>query len=620
LFTITNGTCLPSSDVVTITVDEMPSINAGADLVVCTAADIQLNSTVNNATSVQWTTSGTGTFLDDNLSNTIYYPTQSDSIVGSITLTVMSVGSGECQSVSDEIEITFGGGLMADAGPDATLCSTSSDLQLNGTVDGTTTGQWTTNGTGTFSPSATDLNAIYVAGAADFAIGTFDIILSTTNNLGCAAGTDTLVVTYNLPPTVDAGDDIVVCDEIEDLLLDGEFSEASSIEWSTTGSGLFSAMDIVNPVYTPSVADSIAGEIELILKALPNGACEATTDTLSIEFRPMRVANAGNDILTCADGNDILLNGVVSGAGGGVWTTTGSGSFSPSPNALDATYTPSNTDFVFDQLVFVLTTTGNESCSAAADSMLVIYEPISTADAGQDQSACDASQTIQLNGNINNAPSSFWTTSGSGTFLPDEFDLNAVYQPSTADEALATITITLNTVGVSACAESQDEMLITFINPLNLAFATDITCSNQLVTFTDVSTISEGEIIAWNWDFGNGTVGVGSTAKTNYESAGQYTVSLEVFSLNGCSAIYTETVEIIQSPTPGFSVAGALEENEPITFIDESFGAASYLYDFGNGSGSLESDPLSNFYRRTDLNYQCGSNRPSIANGLLSKR
>jgi gliding motility-associated-like protein len=64
-----------------------------------------------------------------------------------------------------------------------------------------------------------------------------------------------------------------------------------------------------------------------------------------------------------------------------------------------------------------------------------------------------------------------------------------------------------------------------------------------------------------------------------------------LFALNGCSAQITETIEILDAPVAGISFVGDQLEYEVISFVDGSFGATEYIYDFDDGTGSQESDP-----------------------------
>ena len=288
-----------------------------------------------------WTTSGTGTFFDANALATLYYPSAADSTIGTVTLTVATTGTLPCSAVSDALIITFGGGLAAQAGQDVITCSTDPNIPLNGAVAGTTTGQWSTTGTGSFSPPATALNAPYSRGAADYVIGNISLVLSTTNNAGCPAGKDTLVVSYHVPPTVNAGADLLLCDGLSPIQLNGTAQNDSLVQWVTDGTGSFSPnANTLNATYIPTATDSIAGGVNLVLTAYGTGTCGNASDALFIGVGPTRIANAGTDLNVCADGSPVQLAGNITGVSGGTWSTNGTGTFVPDANALNTSYVP----------------------------------------------------------------------------------------------------------------------------------------------------------------------------------------------------------------------------------------------------------------------------------------
>ncbi|MEZ4757858.1 MAG: gliding motility-associated C-terminal domain-containing protein [Flavobacteriales bacterium] len=593
LTTIGNGLCAATSDVVTITVNALPQVNAGADIVACTAAPVQLVANVVNAPTVMWSTSGSGSFLDANALATLYTPSAADSTAGSVVLTATTTGVEPCAAVSDQLVITFGGGLAATAGPDVVACSTDANIALNGAVAGTTTGIWSTTGTGSFMPSATALNATYVPGPADFVIGDVSLILSTTNNQGCAAGRDTLVVSYHVPPTVDAGASVLLCDGLEDVQLNGLVQNAGSVQWFTTGTGSFSpAATLNNAVYTPTANDSIAGGVYLILTGFGTGTCGNTSDSLFVDIGPTRIANAGPDQLTCADGGAIQLNGSVVGVSGGQWTTTGTGSFVPDNTSLSGTYVPSTTDLVFGELRFVLSTTGNLGCPAARDTLVVALQQLPTVSAGQDINVCDATTAVQLGGSFTGAAGVQWSSNGAGVFLPNAADPNATYQPGATDAQLGTVRMILSTTGNGVCAAAHDTLLLSFVNPLVADFTWSNACAGSQTQFTSTSTTSGAPIVGWNWTFSNGTTGSGPQTGSIFATQGQYTATLTVFAQNGCSSSITRTVDVLQAPVAGFSISGDPFTDTPIEFTDNSFGATGWQYDFGDGNGSLAAEPV----------------------------
>ncbi len=587
LTTVTSGTCAAVTDAMTLTATAMPTLNVGADRVVCSAAPVQLNANVVNAQGVTWTTSGTGSFMDPSALVTLYYPSISDSIAGVIELVALTNGSAPCSSVSDALTITFGGGLAAEAGPDVVTCSTDPGIALNAQVSGTTSGVWTTNGTGTFSPSATALQATYVPGAADFIIGNINLVLTTTNNLGCPAGRDTVHVTYHLPPTVDAGTDVRLCSGLESVQLSGNVQHGTGLMWTSTGSGTFSpGNDVPAPTYLPSVADSLVGGVTLTLTAQGTGGCAAVSDVMSIEIVPTRLAHAGADVDLCASGEALHLAGAITGPGGGHWTTNGTGTFLPDAGTLNAIYQPSSTDLVFPQLQFTLTTTDNQGCAPHSDVMTLFLHQPPMANAGADQSVCNASLDVSLGGTVVNATGGVWTTSGAGIFLPDATTLGAQYRPSVTDPLAGSIQLVLTTTGSAFCPATSDTTTLTFSNPMQPDFTVNGFCAGSPTAFADNSITGGAQVLAWNWTFSDGTTASGQQVSHVFSTAGAHNAVLTIISLNGCTSTIAHDLTIQEAPIAGFTAEGSLLMNEPVIFQDGSTGATAWYYSFGDGLGA----------------------------------
>src|SRR5690606_17513602 len=110
----------------------------------------------------------------------------------------------------------------------------------------------------------------------------------------------------------------------------------------------------------------------------------------------------------------ISLNGAVTIASGATWSG-GSGSFSPNATALDATYTPSQSEINNGSLTLTLTSTGNLNCSAVTDQVTYTFSPAPTANAGNDQSLCANNNVASLTGVVTVATGGSWS-GGAGIF------------------------------------------------------------------------------------------------------------------------------------------------------------------------------------------------------------
>jgi hypothetical protein len=180
-----------------------------------------------------------------------------------------------------------------------------------------------------------------------------------------------------IPPGIpDAGPDQHIC--IGDTAhLTGTFQNAGGLHWSTLGDGIFLPNpNLASVMYAPGVNDSLSGGVFVVL--VTTGACLNLTDTMFIAISQFPAANAGNDaILTQGPnvGESVQLNGAVAYATGGIWTTSGTGTFSPNQHVLNAVYIPSAADYDLDSIVLTLTTVGG--CMVESDYLVIHIEPLS---------------------------------------------------------------------------------------------------------------------------------------------------------------------------------------------------------------------------------------------------
>ena len=462
LTTTDNDGCPPETDNMTIIIEPAPTIDAGSNQIVCGDINsIPLSGTFTNAGGVVWSSSGTGTFGNLNNPITNYVPSTADTAAGTITLTLTTTLTGACAPVSDIVNITFTPIPVVNANLDQRVCSDVASVSLGGSVTVATGGTWTTNGTGTFSPNANTLTANYIPSALDAISGDITLTLTSTGNGNCNAYSDQMIITFYNAPTVNVGPDQTVCADIGTVNLSPTTTDAVTYLWTTTGSGLFTPNNTTEIAdYIPSNADTANGNITLTLTVLADG-CSNYEDDLNITITPSPTVNAGNDITTCKDISSVSLSGVVTVGTGGTWSTSGTGSFSPSANSLGGNYIPSSADTAAGSVTLTLTTTGNGTCNSYTDDVLITFTEIPTVNAGLDQSICADIGNVPLSGAITIATGGIWTTSGTGTFTPGNTSLGGVYHPSNADTTAGSVTLTLTTNGNGLCNAYNDQMMIT---------------------------------------------------------------------------------------------------------------------------------------------------------------
>lgn len=119
-------------------------------------------------------------------------------------------------------------------------------------------------------------------------------------------------------------------------------------------------------------------------------------------------------------------------------------------------------------------------------------------------------------------------------------------------------------------------------------------CAPMSIDFIDVSTAS-APIVSWQWDFGDGGSSLTQHSSYQYFSDGIFSVSLSIVDANGCQDIVTEIniVHVDQMPVASFDadITFSCNPTETIAFNNTSSGSASYLWDFGDGTTSILSNP-----------------------------
>lgn len=461
------GPCLPASDNVVITIDDVATANAGPSQAVCSGNTISLSGSIGgSATSATWSTSGDGTFNNSASLTAIYTPGAADLTAGLVTLTLTTNDpAGPCAAVNANVTHTISAPPTVEAGPAQTICA-GGTATLAASFGGTaTSAAWTTSGDGTFDNSLS-ATAIYTPGATDISNGTVTLTFTTNDPPGpCAAVNDNVVITIDATPTANAGGAQTICTGSTVALAGTLGGSATSAIWTSSGDGSFDNASSLTAVYTPGTADQTSGNVTLTLTTNdPPGPCVATADNVVITINTAATVDAGPAQAICSNGTATLAATFGGAATSGVWSTSGDGSFNNN-SLVNAVYTPGPNDILTNSVT--LTFSSNDPagpCPASSDNVTITIEDQPLVNAGTDQVVCSGT-AVALSATIGGAASSAtWTTSGDGSF-DNASSLTAVYTQGAADITSGTVTLTLTTDDpAGVCAAATDDILIT-INP-----------------------------------------------------------------------------------------------------------------------------------------------------------
>jgi len=342
------------------------------------------------------------------------------------TVTVTNAaGCFDTESINITSNTTAPGATITNNTAGGTTVLTCTVTSINVTASGNGTFSWD----GGFGPSAT---------ASITVPGTYTVTVTGDN--GCTS-TASITVTENttLPTaaiTNNTGSTDITC-VVTSISVTA--TGGSSYSWSD-GLGTNASASITLPgTYTVTVTGS-------------NGCTNTADITIGENTTRPDVNDIDGSGAVCQNSTTIYSNITL----GGVWSSSNS-----SIATVNATGTVTGVAAGTTAINYTVTDAAN-GCSTVK-SFDVTVTANSVAGAGVDQ-VIGTTETAQLNGTLTgDATGIVWTTSGTGTFQPDNTTLNATYVPSQADVIAGSVTLTLTPVGGS-CANIADNMVLTITN------------------------------------------------------------------------------------------------------------------------------------------------------------
>jgi hypothetical protein len=462
--TTSGGVCTSVSDTKTQKIDATPIANAGPALAdICQGGtSSQLGGSVGgSATGGIWSDGGIGGTFNPNTTTLNATWTPPTSYSGTATLTLTSTG-GVCANVTDTKTQKVDETPTANAGsPLTAICQRGTSSQLGGSVGGSATGgTWSDGGIGgTFSPSATDLNATWTPPTSYS--GTATLTLTSMGGV-CTPVTSSKTQRVDEAPTADAGPVMSnICKGGTSAPLGGSVGgSATGGIWSDGGIGgtFTSGATNLNSRWTPPATYS--GLATLTLTTTGSGCTVTASKTQQVDAP---TADAGNALSAiCIGGTSAPLGGSFGGsATGGIWDDGGiGGTFTPDAITLNATWTPP-ADY-FGTATLTLTTTGG-ACAAVTASKTQQVDILQTVDAGSAlPNICKGGTSAPLGGSVGgSATGGIWTDGGvNGTFTPNASALNATWTPPATYTGTAVLTLTTSGATCTPVSDTKTQKVV----------------------------------------------------------------------------------------------------------------------------------------------------------------
>jgi len=315
---------------------------------------------------------------------------------------------------------------------------------------------------------------------------------------------------------------------------------------------------------TTDTAKSLAAGNYCVVIADANGCTSSTCATVT---EPTMVTASVNGPATICYGNAATLNAYAAGGCTGytfTWLPSNS-------NAASLNVNPGSIS------TYTLTASDCNQCASAPVTFTVNVGAPLVAAASPDASVCSGQSTI-LNASATGGDGNYsytWLPSGSGNSL--------IASPAS--------TTAYSVIVSDGCNTTPDTAFVTVsVDPLpvvNLSVDTNAGCYALCVNFTDNSTISNGTIKSWSWNFGDGSVKNTSQNPSHcFNNAGTFSVSLTASSDKGCinTSTVNNMVTAYDHPKADFTFTPANpdEEHSTVYFTDASANAISWLWNFND--------------------------------------
>lgn len=109
----------------------------------------------------------------------------------------------------------------------------------------------------------------------------------------------------------------------------------------------------------------------------------------------------------------------------------------------------------------------------------------------------------------------------------------------------------INVVTDVGCTGELADTLV--VHPLpEVGFSHSLSCTGQSTMFEDSTSITEGNLSTWNWDFGGGNTALTPNADFEFGLPGIAEVALTVTSVEGCAASAVKDIPVYPTPESSF--------------------------------------------------------------------
>ena len=570
VLTVTDANNCQDTDDMTITVNPVPVVDAGADDSMCEGGSVQLNAS--GALNYSWSPT---TGLDDpNIANPLFTGSSTT------TFTVTGTAANGCED-TDDVEVTVFPLPVAAFDPPAYVCLGNPTIFNDNSTGNGLVYSWNF---GDGSPIDATPSPTHTY-ASD---GNYNVNLSLVDANGCTATASSTADVFPLPsPAMNIFDGQEFCE-----------NEVIQFENQSTGNITDLLWDFGNNDFLPAFPNATS-TLENPTFSYPNFAFSPFTVRLGVTdaagcydqaqvviiIRDNPVANFSSDIVCEGNATSFTDESTVLASTVDTWTWDfGDGTGTSSSQDPTYTYDPDGTYQV------ELSVETNHGCVASIIQDVIVNPTPVVSIAGIDTCLNDETSFVNNSTPQDNTISNWdWDFGDGGTANT----IDAVHTYSDHGTFLVTLTATSD----SGCVASGSTNVKVHPNPepaFDLVEAEG--CTPHRVLFVNQSTIATGLNAIYQWDLGDSTLSNASSPVHTYTDSGYYDITLSVISAEGCytQIVVNDAVRANITPVAEFSINKEVVSllDAEVELTDESLHALTWSWNLGDGTLSTDTDPV----------------------------
>ncbi|MGB3947422.1 MAG: PKD domain-containing protein [Bacteroidia bacterium] len=414
---------------------------------------------------------------------------------------------------------------------------------------------------------------------------TYTVTLTSTDANGCSPDTS-LVIDISGPNAEFTASN--VCDGQNVSYTDASTpsSDITNWKWDFNSDGI-----IDNTTQNPSHLFSSSGSYQTELLVQSSAGCwDSVTHTIIVNPNPVASFTATNQCITQTTSftnNSSIVSGAI---------TQWNWNFNDS-SPTSAQQTPSHTYATHGTYNVLLTATSDSGCVDTASQNVNVFDtPVANFSFGN---VCKYDSAVFINSSSN--PTMGTIASWSWNF-GDGSPLNtSAISPSHLYQTPGTYTVTLITNSSNlGCADTLSSTITAYPVPVANFNFSDV-CLIDSVEFSDLSSVSSGNIVSRSWNFGDGSpLSTATNPHHKYTNSNSFNVTLIVTTDNGCMDTISKIVVVHAMPIINYSVGDVCFQQNVLfmnsTTILPTDTIQYYAWNMGDGS------PLQNV-QNTSHNY-----------------